>query len=70
MSATVYEYESNIPNPGSMEAAKRGCTCRQTTNNHGESPPYPWATGSDSLWDVNPLCRLHGRRGNDLDGGR
>lgn len=54
-----------IPNPGSLDAYSQGCRCPITTNNHGEAPPYPWATPPDSQWDVSNDCPLHA-----ADGGR
>lgn len=48
--------ETIVPNPGSDEAVRRGCTCPQIDNEHGRG--YRGGPG----FAISEKCRLHGQR--------
>ncbi len=47
--------EPTQPNPGSVAARERGCSCPVLDNNFGNSPPLP-----DGAWYILMTCPLHG----------
>lgn len=53
--------ESLIPNPGSDEAAKRGCICPRIDNHYGKGARDD---GAKYGWYTVPSCPLHGRIGS------
>jgi hypothetical protein len=46
---------TNVPNPGSDEAIKIGCTCPVLDNGHGKGSMY----GEGMFW-MNKNCPVHG----------
>lgn len=44
-----------VPNPGSDEAIKLGCTCPALDNEHGRGFPY----GGEICFYRNMECKLH-----------
>jgi len=46
-----------IPNPGSDEAIKMGCTCPVLDNAHGNG-----ARGDPNLFWISEDCPIHGRK--------
>lgn len=57
-----------VPNPGSLDAAKLGCSCPRIENCHGRGAAIPREAGLDprehSVFWVNPGCILHGDGGS------
>ena len=51
--------KADVPNPGSEEAIKQGCTCPVLDNNYGEGFPYD----GETCFYISGDCPLH-------DGGR
>lgn len=51
-----------IPNPGSIEAVHKGCTCPVLDNAHGKGV-HPGE--ADPLFWVNSSCPVHGPEGVD-----
>mgnify|MGYP001581090404 CR=1 FL=1 len=49
------EPAEKVPNPGSDEALRLGCTCAVLDNNYGRG--FPWGGGPSFL--VNTECPLH-----------
>lgn len=49
--------KKKIPNPGSDEAVKQGCTCPVLDNYHGEGIPY--GKSKEHCFWVNEGCPLH-----------
>lgn len=47
----------NIPNPGSEEAIKQGCSCPVLDNNHGRGVSQG---GGEPLFWMDDGCILHG----------
>jgi len=49
-----------IPNPGSDDAVKQGCTCPVLDNSHGKGFPYPNNDGEmvQCFW-ISDTCPLH-----------
>lgn len=45
---------SALPNPGSDEAVKQGCTCPVVDNNRGLVPPVP-----PHNWWISEDCPMH-----------
>jgi len=52
--------EKNLPNPGSDEAIRMGCTCPIMDNAHGEGFPWPDGKGGmkTEFW-INEECPIH-----------
>ena len=48
-----------IPNPGSDEALKLGCTCPVLDNGHGRGCGWKDIKGNPTFW-TNADCPLHG----------
>jgi len=48
-----------VPNPGSVEAHKQGCTCATMDNNYGRFPPFPAMNGEPEGWWITEGCPLH-----------
>jgi hypothetical protein len=48
---------SAVPNPGSIEARYRGCTCPVIDNHHGEGVP---STKGRTFW-ITEGCPVHNR---------
>lgn len=49
---------SAVPNPGSIEALHRGCTCPVIDNHHGEGVP---SSRGRSFW-IADGCLIHNAR--------
>lgn len=50
--------KSDIPNPGSPEATKAGCTCPVIDNHYGKG--VPMGKGGAPLFWQSEKCPLHG----------
>lgn len=51
-----------IPNPGTQEATKRGCTCATIDNGHGRG--YHWYEGQKvPQFVITGSCPLHDPKG-------
>jgi len=46
-----------IPNPGSLEAYKQGCTCASIDNGHGKG-----YMGNPDVFVITEDCPLHGSK--------
>lgn len=53
----------NIPNPGSLEAVSKGCTCPVYDNHHGRG----WGGDGEKYgWTMNLDCPIHGETAKEL----
>lgn len=50
-----------IPNPGSEEALKKGCSCPVTDNANGQGCGLKGDDGEPLFW-ISEDCRLHAKR--------
>jgi|WetSurMetagenome_2_1015567.scaffolds.fasta_scaffold10860_12 hypothetical protein len=57
MVRTKMKNPQQVPNPGSDEAIKLGCTCPVLDNSHGWGSMY----GEGTFW-MNQNCPIHGSK--------
>lgn len=59
--APIPSHTSAVPNPGSDEAAWRGCSCARIDNHHGKG-----YRGMPGVFAYTTGCPLHWPDGSDL----
>ena len=50
----------NLPNPGSPEAVKEGCTCPVEKNRNGDG--FMLHSDGQAIFVIELSCPIHGRR--------